>query len=168
MQDAIPDLGRAPLIPVLRPAITAGAPHDIHSILIRVAALRAAPDQFAVLLGDLNLAVEAADHAVVRFRVLDAVGETARLTEQHRELDEQEQVELNRRLAFLASKLDEQPDVTIEYFVPNEYKAGGAYVKIIGRVAKISAAEQLISMQDGQSIIITNVAAVDGKIFAEV
>ena len=44
----------------------------------------------------------------------DAVDETARLTDQKIELDETEKAELNRRLAFLASKLDEQPEITIE------------------------------------------------------
>ena len=55
-----------------------------------------------------------------------AVGETARLTAERRELDAQEAAELNRRLTDLAARLKDRPEVTIEYFVPDERKAGGA------------------------------------------
>jgi len=95
----------------------------------------------------------------------DAVGETARLTEQRRELDEQESAELNRRLSFLASKLDEHPEVTIEYFVPDDRKAGGSYVTISGVVEKIFSVERIIAMSDGKVIRIADVLSLDGKIF---
>ena len=55
-----------------------------------------------------------------------AVGETARLTAERRELDAQEAEELNRRLAALIANLPERPDATIEYFVPDDRKSGGA------------------------------------------
>jgi len=95
----------------------------------------------------------------------DAVGETARLTEQRRELDEQEQVELNRRLALLESKLAGHPEVRITYFVPDSRKAGGSYATVSGKVAKISSTERTITMSDGQTIAIADVTAVDGEIF---
>ncbi len=53
-----------------------------------------------------------------------AVGETARLTAERRELDAQEAEELNRRLAVLIARLPERPEVTVEYFVPDDRKAG--------------------------------------------
>ena len=53
-----------------------------------------------------------------------AVGETARLTAERRELDAQEAEELNRRLTELAARLPERPEVTVEYFVPDDRKAG--------------------------------------------
>ena len=52
------------------------------------------------------------------------VGETARLTAEGRELDAQEAEELNRRLAALIARLPERPEVTVEYFVPDDRKAG--------------------------------------------
>ena len=48
-----------------------------------------------------------------------AVGETARQTTERRELDAQEDAELNRRLTDLAARLKDRPEVTIEYFVPS-------------------------------------------------
>ena len=52
-----------------------------------------------------------------------AVGETARLTAERRELDPQEAAELNRRLAALIARLPNRPEVTVEYFVPDDRKA---------------------------------------------
>ena len=81
-----------------------------------------------------------------------AVGETARLTAERRELDAQEAEELNRRLAALIARLPERPEVTIEYFVPDEWKAGGAYVSVTGVVRNISVSERLLVMEDGTEI----------------
>ena len=53
-----------------------------------------------------------------------AVGETARQTAERRELDPQEAEELDRRLAALIARLPERPEVTVEYFVPDDRKAG--------------------------------------------
>ena len=53
-----------------------------------------------------------------------AVGETARLTAERRELDAQEAEELNRRLAALIANLPDRPEATIEYFVPDDRKSG--------------------------------------------
>ena len=47
----------------------------------------------------------------------DAVAETARLTETRLELNE-------------------QPEVRIKYFVPDEHKSGGAFVEVSGKVKK--------------------------------
>ena len=52
-----------------------------------------------------------------------AVGETARLTAERRELDAQEAEELNRRLTERAARLPDHPEVTAEYFVPDERKS---------------------------------------------
>ena len=52
-----------------------------------------------------------------------AVGETARLTTERRELDAQETAELNCRLADLSTRLKDRSEVTIEYFVPDERKS---------------------------------------------
>ena len=89
-----------------------------------------------------------------------AVGETARLTSERRELDPQEAAELNRRLADLAARLKDRPKVTIEYFVPDERKSGGAYVTVTGRVRNISVAERLLVMEDGAVIPLEDIDSV--------
>ena len=82
----------------------------------------------------------------------DAVAETARLTETRPELDEQEQQAINKRLAYIADHIHEQPEVCIKYFVPDEHKSGGAIVGFSGKVKKISATDGTIVMADGCKI----------------
>ena len=94
-----------------------------------------------------------------------AVGETARLTAERRELDAQEAEELNRRLAALIPHLPDRPEATIEYFVPDDRKAGGAYVTISGRVRHISFPERTLVMEDGTVIPLDDVSLISGFLF---
>ena len=84
----------------------------------------------------------------------DAVAETDRLTESRPELDEQEQRELNARLCALADHIQDQPEVRIRYFVPDEHKSGGAIGEVCGKIKRISQAERSIIMFDGTEISI--------------
>ena len=90
------------------------------------------------------------------------VGETARLTAERRELDAQEAAELNRRLTDLAARLKDRPEATIEYFVPDERKTGGAYVTVIGRVRHISVPEKTLVMEDGAVIPLDDIVSLTG------
>ena len=63
------DLLGSALVPILRADVAAGSSCNIHLGLITVAALRTLPDQLAVILGDADLTVKAADLAVVRLGV---------------------------------------------------------------------------------------------------
>ena len=91
-----------------------------------------------------------------------AVGETARLTAERREVDAQEAEELNRRLTALIARLPERPEVTVEYFVPDGRKAGGAYVTVTGRVRHISVPEKTLVMEDGAVIALEDIATISG------
>ena len=59
----------------------------------------------------------------------DAVAETARLTDSRLELTEDEIFELNANLNRLLDCLDEQLEIKVTYFVPDEKKSGGRYVE---------------------------------------
>ena len=89
-----------------------------------------------------------------------AVGETARMTSERRELDAQEAEELNRQLSVLIARLPERPEATIEYFVPDDRKAGGAYVTVTGRVRHISVPEKTMVMEDGTVIELEDIASI--------
>ncbi|MBE6372242.1 MAG: YolD-like family protein [Lentisphaerae bacterium] len=91
-----------------------------------------------------------------------AVGETARLTAERRELDAHEAEELNRRLTDLAARLKDRSEVTVEYFVPDERKSGGAYVTVTGRVRHISVPEKTLVMEDGAVIALEDIATISG------
>lgn len=99
-----------------------------------------------------------------------AIGEAARITEHRRELLEQEQADLNRCLTFLLATLDEQPEVRIEYFVPDERKTGGAYVAECGVVKRISLTERRISLKTGIVIPmddIVKISVISKQVFGE-
>ena len=69
MHHPVPDLLGTALVPELGADIAAGAPGHVHLGLVGVAALGALPDQLAVFLHDLDLAVPAAHLAVVALGV---------------------------------------------------------------------------------------------------
>ena len=69
MEDTVADFFRATLVPELGADVAAGTPGHIHLVLVRVAAHRAFPHQLAVIFDNLNLAVVAADLAVVALAV---------------------------------------------------------------------------------------------------
>lgn len=95
----------------------------------------------------------------------DVIDEAGRRTERKRELGEHELAVLDRRLNLLAEKLPEHPEITLEYFVPDERMTGGGYVVISGSVAKISVPDKTIVMQDGRTIRLDDVTALDGPVF---
>ena len=76
--------------------------------------------------------------------------------------DAQEAAELNRRLTDLAARLKDRPEVTIEYFVPDDRKAGGAYVTMTGVVRHISVPEMTLVMEDGAVIALEDIATISG------
>ena len=53
-----------------------------------------------------------------------------------------------------------RPEETVEYFVPDDRKAGGAYVTVTGRVRHISVSEMLLVMEDGAEIPLEDVDSV--------
>ena len=94
-----------------------------------------------------------------------AIAETARLTERRMELDEDTRAELDRRQAVLLEHIDEQPEVTITWFQPDEKKDGGAYLTTSGRFKKIDSLEHTIVLMDGTAIPLEDVAALESDIF---
>lgn len=81
-----------------------------------------------------------------------AIKETGRLTNERIELNEDALTALNVKYQFLMDALDEESEIKITYFKPDERKAGGEYVSAIGAVKKVDDFERLITMQDGTRI----------------
>ena len=97
----------------------------------------------------------------------DAVAEAGRITGTHIELDEQQQVELNRRFNLLMTNITRLPEVEVEYFVPDMLKSGGEYVVYRGVIKKVSISDKRIIFQDDTVIQLNMVVALNGKIFDE-
>ena len=58
--------------------------------------------------------------------------------------------------------------MTIEYFVPDERKAGGAYVTVTDRVRHISVPEKTLVMEDGTEIPMEDIVSMTGEIFCRI
>lgn len=95
-----------------------------------------------------------------------AVKETARLTDEKIELDEEELNILNMKFQMLREQLDKQSEVDFTYFKPDEKKTGGAYVTVAGAVKKIDDFERMIIMRDGVKILMDDVLDIEGDMFA--
>ena len=82
----------------------------------------------------------------------DAVAETARLTDSKAELTEDEMSELNANLNRLLDSLDEQPQISVTYFVPDKYKTGGRYIVKTGTVRRIDEYARVLIFTDKSEI----------------
>ena len=96
-----------------------------------------------------------------------AIQETARRTEQTRELDEDTKAELDRRQAVLLEHIGEQPGVTITWFQPDQRKDGGAYLTTTGRLKKIDQVERALFLLNGTKILLDDVAAIESDYFQD-
>ena len=91
----------------------------------------------------------------------DAVAETARLNDSKAELTEDEISELNANLNRLLDSLDEQPQISVTYFVPDEKKSGGRYVEKLGVVRIYDEYSQELVFTDGVRIAVADMANID-------
>jgi hypothetical protein len=78
----------------------------------------------------------------------EEIAETGRLTDRRVELDESRKAMLDEKLQMLLEQADEAPKVSITYFVPDEKKAGGAYVTVTGRIRRLDAYTRTLLMKD--------------------
>ena len=91
----------------------------------------------------------------------DAVAETARLTDNRAVLTEDDIFELNANLNRLLDSLDEQPEISVNYFVPDEKKSGGKYVEKVGVVRIFDSYSQELVFTDGVRIAVADMARLD-------
>ena len=93
----------------------------------------------------------------------DAVAETARLTDSRAVLTEDEMFELNANLNRLLDRLDEQPEISVTYFVPDERKSGGKYVDKVGVVRIFDSYSQELVFMDKSRINIQDIISIKIK-----
>ena len=98
----------------------------------------------------------------------DSIKETARMTDEYSEPSEEMKAIMNEKLLFLMEQLENQPEITITFFKPDEKKQGGAYITITGVVKKIKTYERQIQMTTGDLIPIDMIFGIDGEIFSRI
>ena len=94
-----------------------------------------------------------------------AIDETGRLTDQKIDISEDMREKLDLKQNFLADIIDEQPEISVTYFIPDKKKSGGAYVTANGRLKQIDEYEQLIILTDGKKIPIQEVYSIESDLF---
>ncbi|MCI8537426.1 MAG: YolD-like family protein [Oscillospiraceae bacterium] len=95
----------------------------------------------------------------------DTIEETARVTEEWIELDDDQKTELDLKLRMLRELLTQRPEVSVVYFVPDVRKAGGAYTTVTGRIIKMDGVSRVIVMEDGVEILIDDIFGIEGEMF---
>ena len=96
-----------------------------------------------------------------------AIKETARLTEERLEFEEDEKELLDAKLQIIREHLTEKPEVTFTYFEPDKKKSGGSYVTVSGRVKKMDLYGRRIIFEDKTEILMDDVVAVEGELVKE-
>ena len=91
----------------------------------------------------------------------DAIDETARLTQDWIELDENEKERLNEKFQQIREQLPTHPQVIFTYFEPDQKKQGGAYLTVEGRVKKIDEYRGVFILEDGREVLIESIVDVE-------
>ena len=86
-----------------------------------------------------------------------AIAETARLTDRRMELDQ--------RQAVLLEHIEEQPEVSVTWFRPDERKDGGAYATVTGRLKKIDEVGRILILLNGTSVPLDDVVRIESECF---
>ena len=89
-----------------------------------------------------------------------AIDETGRLTDTRIELSEEERDRLNRKLMYLHQQSG-CPEITVDYFLPDTKKEGGAYIRATGKLWKIDRLSQQIVLDDGRQIPMEDLVEID-------
>ena len=94
-----------------------------------------------------------------------AIKETGRLTDEKIELDEDTKAALDMEQAYLIEMIDEQPEITIIYFLPDARKVGGAYVTVTGNLKRFDEYERLLILTNGKKIPMDDIADIESDLF---
>ena len=88
-----------------------------------------------------------------------------RLTDRRVELSEDRRVDLDKKQQLLSDSLAEHPEVSVTYFIPDERKAGGAYVTVTGIVKKLDVFQRIIVLTDGTMIPLDEILELESDLF---
>ena len=94
-----------------------------------------------------------------------AVDETARLTRERTELDEQGKALLDERLKLLKNLVSTGSQVNIIYFQPDLRKYGGEYLSHSGSLRRIDPTEGSLLFADGFKVAIDDIYDIDSPLF---
>ena len=91
--------------------------------------------------------------------------EAGRLTANKVDLCEDMRDEIDYKLSVISEHIEDCPTVTITYFLPDQRKAGGAYLTHTGEIISLDDFNKEIILSDGSIIPIANIRNIEGNIF---
>ena len=94
-----------------------------------------------------------------------AIREAARTTEDRTVLDESAKQRLNLRLQLLLQQ-PETTELTVTWFLPDDRKNGGAYIRTVGNLKKIDVFRGVLRLTDGTDIPIEDIFSLESDLFA--
>lgn len=94
----------------------------------------------------------------------DAVKETARLTNERIELDDEAKNILDNKIQMIKEQIKTRPTATFTYFIPDLKKDGGKYVNVTGIIRKIDEYRQVIVLENKTEIPINEIVEIIGDI----
>lgn len=95
------------------------------------------------------------------------VRETARLVGHRTLLAEDSCEELDRKHRRLLERLEERPEVTVTYYVPDLRKEGGEYVTVTGRLEKLIEEQQLMLLEGDRRIYLEDILQLESPLFKD-
>ena len=94
----------------------------------------------------------------------DAIDETGRYTADMAELSEDAKELLDRKQTFLLHIIDEKPEITVMYFLPDAKKSGGEYKEISGRLKAIDEYKRELVFIGGARIPTRMIRSIEGEV----
>ena len=94
-----------------------------------------------------------------------AIKETARLTDEELQLDENQLEKLNEKLLVVQENIPNRVPVTIHYFEKDVLKSGGAYLTYTGIIKRIDDYEKVIIFEDKTKIKICTIIQIECELF---
>lgn len=98
----------------------------------------------------------------------NAVKETARLTENKIELNDEQQDMLNFKLRYLYDNINNKNEVTITHFVKDNKKVGGKYINTTGIIKQIDPVQENIKLNNNVIIYMIDIINITGDIFNDI
>ena len=93
----------------------------------------------------------------------EMIDETARVTNERKELNEEQKTMLDRKLREIQEKIETKPEIAITYFIPDLIKDGGEYVSITGKVRKVDRYKNVIVLEDKREIPIAEIVEIKNE-----
>ena len=98
----------------------------------------------------------------------DKIDEASRITSDLIEISDDEKEILNQKLLFIDKNIFNKIQVKVTYFVPDEYKDGGAYKTETIIIKRIDLLKRIIISEDNRTYDLDYILDIDSDIFNQI